>query len=50
MEIELLPILLGRKKNIRAQFLAAAGLEPDADVDCTVLVWDNDALPISINN
>jgi len=44
MEIELLPILLGRKKNIRAQFLAAAGLEPDADVDCTVLVWDNDAL------
>ena len=44
MEIELLPILLGRKKKLRAEFLAAAGLEPDADVDCTVLVWDNDTL------
>ncbi|MBQ6840340.1 MAG: [Oscillospiraceae bacterium] len=44
MDIELLPILLGRKKNIRAQFLAAAGLEPDADVDCTILVWDGDDL------
>ena len=44
MEIELLPVLLGRKKKLRAEFLAAAGLEPDADVDCTVLVWDDDKL------
>lgn len=44
MDIELLPVLLGKKKNIRAQFLAAAGLEADTDVDSTVLIWDGDDL------
>jgi len=44
MEIELLPLLRGRKLNIRQQFLAAAGLEADTDVDSTVLIWDNDTL------
>ena len=44
MEIELLTVLLGRKKKLRAEFLSAAGLEPDADVDCAVLVWDDDKL------
>lgn len=44
MEIELLPILLGRKKKIRAEFLAAAGLEADNDIDSAVLIWDGDAL------
>ena len=44
MDIELLPVLLGRKKNMRAQFLAAAGLEADMDVDSTVLIWEGDTL------
>lgn len=44
MEIELLPVLRGRKLNTRARFLAAAGLEADTDVDSTVLVWDGDDL------
>ena len=42
--MELLPLLRGRKSNIRAEFLAAAGLEADADVDATVLIWDGDTL------
>lgn len=44
MDIELLPVLRGRKLNIRAQFLAAAGLEADTDVDSTVLIWEDDTL------
>ena len=41
MEIELLPLLPGRRKIVRAKFLASAGLEVDNDVDSTVLIWDN---------
>ena len=44
MEIELLSLLRGRKLNARAEFLTAAGLEADTDVDSTVLIWDNDHL------
>lgn len=44
MEIEVLPLLLSRKKKLRTEFLAAAGLEADNDVDSVVLIWDNENL------
>ncbi len=44
METELLPILRGRKQKLWAAFLAAAGLEADADVDVTVLIWEGEDL------
>lgn len=44
MEVQLLPRIWGRKQNIRAQFLAAAGLEADMDADSFLLVWEGEAL------
>ena len=44
MELEQLGNLRGRKKRIWEDFLRRADLEPDANVEKTVLVWDNGEL------
>ena len=44
MDIELSSPLRGRKRNIWVDFLAKAGLEADALIEQTVLVWDADEL------
>ncbi len=44
METELLPCLRGRKQKLWAAFLAAAGLEADADADTWALVWEGNDL------
>ena len=44
MDIELTGHLQGRKQRLWADFLARAGLEADQTTECTVLIWDDDAL------
>lgn len=44
MDTEILPKLTGRKRNIWEQLLRSSGLTPDEQVDCTLLIWDNDEL------
>ena len=44
MDTEILPKLSGRKRNIWEQLLRSSGLKPDDQVDCTLLIWDNDDL------
>ncbi len=44
MYIELLTKLNEKKFNIWKSFLKKSDLEPDASIDRTVLVWDNDTL------
>lgn len=44
MNIEILPKLAGRKRSLWEQLLRSAGLEPDTQVDSTLLVWDGDQL------
>lgn len=44
MEVQLLPRIWGRKQNIRAEFLARAGLEADMDADSFLLVWEGETL------
>lgn len=44
MDIELLPKLSGRKRELWEQLLRRSGLEPDTQVDCTLLIWDGDAV------
>ena len=44
MEVELLGTLRGRKRQAWERFLCRAGLEPDENLQRTVLVWDSDEL------
>ena len=44
MDMEILPKLTGRKRNIWEHLLRNAGLTPDNQVDCTLLIWDHDEL------
>ena len=44
MDIELTSALRGHKKEIWTRFLAQAGLEADAGVQSTVLIWDDGEL------
>ena len=44
MDIEILPKLTERKRNLWEQLLRNSGLTPDTLVDSTLLVWDNDTL------
>lgn len=44
MDMEILPGLTGRKCNLWEQLLRNSGLKPDDQVDCTLLIWDNDDL------
>ena len=44
MHMEILPKLTGRKRNIWEHLLRNAGLTPDDQVDCTLLIWDNGEL------
>ena len=44
MDIEILPQLTGRKRNIWEQLLRSSGLTPDSQIDCTLLIWDNSDL------
>ena len=44
MELELLSTLRGRKENVWRTFLEAAGLEPDAGVARTALIWEGETL------
>lgn len=44
MEIECLAALQGRKEQCRRELLLQNDLEPDPDVESTVLVWDDDRL------
>lgn len=44
MDIEILPKLTGHKRNLWEQLLRNAGLTPDTQVDCTLLIWDGDML------
>ena len=41
MDIELIYGLQGRKKALWQAFLAKAGLEPDEDLQATVLIWED---------
>ncbi len=44
MDMEILPKLTGHKRNLWEQLLRNAGLTPDTQVDCTLLIWDRDML------
>lgn len=44
MELEQISRMRGRKKEIWEAFLRRAGLEPDENLEKTVLVWDNGEL------
>lgn len=44
MEIELIEILKGKKKQLWCSFLEKSGLEADEQKDSTVLIWDEDVL------
>ena len=44
MDMEILPRLTGRKRNIWEQLLRDSGLTPDSQADSTLLIWDNGAL------
>lgn len=44
MELEKLSVLQGRKRQAWERFLRRAGLEPDENVQRTVLVWDDGEL------
>lgn len=44
MDIEILPGLIGSKRSSWEQLLRSTGLEPDNQVDTTLLIWDEDAL------
>ena len=44
MDIELLPMLTGQKRALWEQLLRSFDLEPDTQVDVTLLIWDNGAL------
>ena len=44
MELERIGLLRGRKKELWKDFLRRADLEPDENVERTVLVWDNGEL------
>lgn len=44
MDVELIEVLKGRKKQIWHSFLEKSGLEADEHKDSTVLIWDEDEL------
>lgn len=44
MELEQVSVIRGRKKQIWEEFLRRADLEPDGNIQRTVLVWDNGEL------
>ena len=41
MDVELTTALLGRKKQLWQTFIEKAGLEPDAQVESTALIWED---------
>lgn len=44
MDWQILPKLTGRKREVWAQLLKDSGLEPDTQIDSTLLIWEGDSL------
>lgn len=44
MDMELLPVLSGRKLKLWTELLERSGLTPDRQADMTLLLWENDEL------
>lgn len=44
LNMEILPVLNGRRQILWEQLLRSSGLTPDNQVDCTLMIWDGDDL------